>query len=106
MYLRKLIFVLAIAAAAGTSSTVPAQNGQVLAEAQRITGDRFTVATRTPRGANIFAVNRPPAAIALQSPNAFERSRPSAKVVVMMDSGAGAVNARIPRRRIEAHEFL
>jgi hypothetical protein len=54
---------MAIAAAAGTSSTVPAQNGQVLAEAQRITGDRFTVATRTPRGANIFAVNRPPAAM-------------------------------------------
>lgn len=36
-----------------------AQNRQVLAEAQRITGDRFTVSTKTPRGANVYAVNRP-----------------------------------------------
>ena len=63
MYIRKLIFVFVIAAAAGTSSLVAAQNRQVLSEAQRITGDRFTVAVRTPRGANIFAVNRPPAAM-------------------------------------------
>ena len=36
-----------------------AQNRQVLAEAQRITGDRFTISIKTPRGANVYAVNRP-----------------------------------------------
>lgn len=40
-----------------------AQNRQVLAEAQRITGDRFTVAGRTPRGAAVYAVRRPSAAM-------------------------------------------
>src|SRR6476620_8977012 len=60
--MRKLILILVIAAAAGALSAVPAQNSQVLYEAQRITGDRLTVAGRTPRGAKIFAVNRPTAA--------------------------------------------
>lgn len=36
-----------------------AQNRQALSEAQRITGDRFTFSGRTPRGANIYSVNRP-----------------------------------------------
>ena len=35
----------------------------------------------------------PPAAIALQTPSAFVRSSPSAKVVVMIDSAAGETSA-------------
>ena len=35
----------------------------LVANAQKITGDRFTVTGRTPRGANIYAVNRPTAAM-------------------------------------------
>lgn len=38
---------------------VPAQTRGVTAEAQRITGDRFTISTRTPKGARIIAVTRP-----------------------------------------------
>ena len=37
----------------------PAQNRAVLAKAQSVTGDRFTVAVKTPRGANVYAVKRP-----------------------------------------------
>jgi hypothetical protein len=40
-----------------------AQNRRVVAEAQRITGDRFPISARTPRGANVFAVKRPSAAM-------------------------------------------
>lgn len=40
-----------------------AQNRRTLSEAQRITGDRFTVAMRTPRGANVYAVTQPNAAM-------------------------------------------
>lgn len=39
------------------------QNAAVLAKAQSITGDRFPVAGRTPKGATIYAVNRPSAAV-------------------------------------------
>ncbi len=38
-----------------------AQNRAVLAEAERITGDRFQFAVTTPKGARIYAVNRPSA---------------------------------------------
>ena len=37
--------------------------GASLAKAQRVTGDRFTVSGRTPRGANVFGVRRPSAAM-------------------------------------------
>ncbi len=40
-----------------------AQNRQVLAEAQRVTGDQFTVAAQTRKGANIYAVRKPSAAM-------------------------------------------
>lgn len=40
-----------------------AQNRQVLAEAQRVTGDQFTVATQTRKGANVYAVRKPSAAM-------------------------------------------
>jgi len=35
------------------------QNGRVLAEAQRITGDNFTVSAKTAKGANVYAVKKP-----------------------------------------------
>jgi len=47
----------------GYSQNLLAQNSKVLAKAQSITGDRFTIAARTPRGAAVYAVNRPSAAI-------------------------------------------
>lgn len=37
--------------------------GVVLAEAQRISGDQFTAASRTPMGATVYAVSRPNAAM-------------------------------------------
>jgi hypothetical protein len=45
------------------SPPVNAQGGSILATAQRISGDRFTVVTRTPMGATVYAVNPPSAAI-------------------------------------------
>jgi len=45
------------------SASAFCQDRQVLAEAQRITGDNFIAAVRTPRGANVYAVNRPSAAM-------------------------------------------
>ena len=50
-------------------ASVDAQNRAVLAEAQRITGDDFTIAARTPNGAIIYAV-RPPSQAML---NAIDR---------------------------------
>jgi hypothetical protein len=46
----------------GLSQDVAAQNARVLAKAEQVTGDKFTVSTRTPRGANVYAVNKPSAA--------------------------------------------
>ncbi|HEV7645017.1 MAG TPA: hypothetical protein VGO50_13815 [Pyrinomonadaceae bacterium] len=40
-----------------------AQNRGVLAAAQRISGDRFAFSVRTQRGANVYGVNRPSAAV-------------------------------------------
>ncbi|MBC7900637.1 MAG: hypothetical protein H7070_11370 [Saprospiraceae bacterium] len=45
----------------GSAGLAYAQNGQVLGKAQSITGDRFRYSVKTPRGANIYAVNRPSA---------------------------------------------
>ena len=50
-----LFALLFVAAAFGQSSA--------LAKAQRITGDRFTVSTTTPKGARVLAVRRPSAAM-------------------------------------------
>ena len=57
------LLVLALAITVGLVRTVAGQNQRVLAEAQRVTGDQFTVAIRTPKGANVFAVSRPSAAM-------------------------------------------
>lgn len=45
--------------------TVDAQNRQVLAKAESVTGDRFSFAVQTVRGANVYAVERPSAAMLL-----------------------------------------
>ena len=47
----------------GFTADAAAQDRRVLSEAQRVTGDRFTVAVRTPRGASVVAVRRPSAAM-------------------------------------------
>jgi hypothetical protein len=57
--MKKFIYFFVIFISVGIATSLNAQNNQVLNEAQRITGDRFTVAARTPRGANVYAVNRP-----------------------------------------------
>ena len=59
----KLLVSFAFLLLVGFSISAFGQNSQVMAEAQRITGDRFTVAGRTPRGASIYAVSRPSAAM-------------------------------------------
>lgn len=40
-----------------------AQNRRVLADAEAVTGDRFRFTSRTPMGANVYAVNRPSAKV-------------------------------------------
>src|SRR5688572_10377417 len=54
LWLAVVIFI-----AAGMSYSALGQNRRTLSEAQRITGDSFTVAIQTPRGANVFAADRP-----------------------------------------------
>ena len=44
-------------------STVHAQDRNALAKAQQITGDRFPISLKTPRGASVYAVSRPSAAV-------------------------------------------
>jgi hypothetical protein len=63
MKIKRFVYLFVVFAALGTVSSLYAQNGQVLREAERVTGDRFTTATRTPKGASVYAVNRPPAAM-------------------------------------------
>ena len=42
---------------------VLAQDTRVLAKAEQITGDRFTVSVTTPRGAHVYGVSRPSTAV-------------------------------------------
>lgn len=55
-------FILAIGIFSTPTSNL-AQDRRTLAEAQRITGDRFTVSTTTPKGAKVFAVSKPSKAV-------------------------------------------
>jgi hypothetical protein len=57
------IVAITIFAVSGSLNQTAAQNRAALGQAQRITGDRFTVAARTPKGASVFAVTRPSAAV-------------------------------------------
>ena len=54
---------LALIIVAGFSLTANAQNRAVLAKAQSIAGDKFPVSSKTPRGAYVYAVNKPSADI-------------------------------------------
>lgn len=58
-------FVITIALLFQVSSA-NAQNGAVLAKAEQISGDRFTVTAQTPKGAMVYAVN-PPDAVMLST---------------------------------------
>lgn len=40
-----------------------AQDRNLLANAMRVTGDRFTVSVKTPKGANVYAIARPSATV-------------------------------------------
>jgi len=46
-----------------TAITNNAQDSGILAEAQRLSGDKFTFAQRTANGANVYAVSRPAPAV-------------------------------------------
>ena len=48
---------------AGFSISANAQDRNLLANAMRVTGDRFTVSVKTPKGANVSAVTRPSATV-------------------------------------------
>lgn len=58
--IRIVLTALVISAAAFTAI---GQNRSALADAQRITGDRFRFASSTPKGARVYAVKRPAAAM-------------------------------------------
>jgi hypothetical protein len=47
----------------GVSSIADGQNRQTVAKAQSVTGDRFTFAVQTAKGANVYAAERPSAAM-------------------------------------------
>lgn len=57
---KTLLFILTIGLFA---SAAFAQRSAALGAAQRVTGDRFTLVGRTPRGATFYAVRRPSAAM-------------------------------------------
>ena len=58
-----LSVIFSIVLIAGFDRTVSAQNRSVLATAERVSGDKFTVATKTPKGANVYSVTRPSATV-------------------------------------------
>ena len=47
----------------GSLRTATAQNRAVLARVENVSGDVFTVAVKTPKGTNVYAVNRPSATV-------------------------------------------
>jgi hypothetical protein len=57
------VIISAVILAAGLGQTADGQSRGVISEAQRITGDRFSFVARTRMGANVYAVNRPSAAM-------------------------------------------
>ena len=69
--MHRFIYTLIAIAAFGvaTAPDIRAQDQRVTAQAQRITGDRFAISGRTPRGVAIMAVSRPSA----QMLNAIDR---------------------------------
>jgi hypothetical protein len=64
--MKKNVIISAVIAACCVFSTpvsYQAQDRRTLSDAQRITGDKFTISTTTPNGARVYAVTRPTAAV-------------------------------------------
>lgn len=59
MKMKTNLILLILSVAFVFSVTAAGQNQRVLAQAERTSGDKFSVVTRTPRGANVVAVKRP-----------------------------------------------
>lgn len=60
--MKSKLILFAIFTLLSTSAAV-SQDRRVLAQAQRISGDTFAIAATTPKGAHVYAVNRPSAAV-------------------------------------------
>ena len=63
MKIRILTAVTAAFMALATAGDSLAQNQRTLQQAQKITGDTFTITGRTPKGANVVAVKQPSTAV-------------------------------------------
>jgi len=63
MKLKLALLMLALAVCTFFEQPAFAQDRRVLAKAESITGDRFGISTRTPSGANVYAVNKPSTAV-------------------------------------------
>ena len=59
MKYRFLTFLVLAITFAFQVSSVAAQSRSLVSQAERISGDRFTVVARTPMGATVYAVNQP-----------------------------------------------
>lgn len=59
----KFISAIVVLFIAVGSATYYAQDARLLAKAEKATGDKFKVTTRTAKGANVYAVNKPSAAV-------------------------------------------
>jgi hypothetical protein len=57
------VFITTVVMLAGSATGSLAQNQRMLAQAQKISGDTFTVNARTPKGANVIGVKQPSAAV-------------------------------------------
>lgn len=53
-----LVFIIAASA-----YSLVAQDARLLAKAEKATGDKFKISTRTSKGANVYAVNKPSSAV-------------------------------------------
>ena len=61
--MKKIILVLLTVIVTGFAVAATAQDRNLLANAMKVTGDRFTVSIKTPKGANVYAVTRPSATV-------------------------------------------
>ena len=60
---RIYLFLIMLVAVVGFSMSASAQNAQLFAEAERVTGDQFGFGERTPRGAVVYGVKEPSTAM-------------------------------------------
>jgi hypothetical protein len=63
MKIKLTVVALTLLSGLALTSVAMGQDRLLLAKAEQITGDRFKVAIRTSKGANVYAVNRPSAAV-------------------------------------------